>query len=64
MYSGGSACLTDFAELLPLTDGRRMGRGQTLGTWIPGADASGLGIEHLLYGVVRQQGGPPRPAGL
>jgi fumarylacetoacetase len=39
-----------------------MGPGQTLGTWVPGADGSGFGIEHLPYGVIRAQGGPPRTA--
>jgi fumarylacetoacetase len=39
-----------------------MGRDQTEGTWVPGADGSGFGIEHLPLGVVRARGGPPRPA--
>jgi fumarylacetoacetase len=39
-----------------------MGPGQTPATWVPGADGSGFGIEHLPYGVVRARGGPPRPA--
>ena len=32
------------------------------GTWVPGADASGFGIEHLPFGVVRARGEPPGPA--
>ncbi len=32
------------------------------GSWVPGANGSGFGIEHLPYGVVRRRGGPPRPA--
>jgi fumarylacetoacetase len=39
-----------------------MGRGSTEGTWVPGADGSGFGIEHLPYGVIRAKGGSPRPA--
>jgi fumarylacetoacetase len=39
-----------------------MGPGQTPATWVPGADGSGFGIEHLPYGVLRARGGPPRPA--
>jgi fumarylacetoacetase len=39
-----------------------MGQGQTLGTWVPGADGSGFGIEHLPLGVIRAGGGRPRPA--
>jgi fumarylacetoacetase len=39
-----------------------MARGQTVGSWVPDADGSGYGIEHLPYGVVRARGGPPRPA--
>ena len=39
-----------------------MGPDQTLGTWVPGADASGFGIEHLPFGVIRARGGSPRPA--
>jgi fumarylacetoacetase len=39
-----------------------MGRGETLATWVPGADGSGFGIEHLPYGVIRAPSGPPRPA--
>jgi fumarylacetoacetase len=39
-----------------------MGRDQTLGTWVPGADGSGFGIEHLPYGVIRVGGASPRPA--
>jgi fumarylacetoacetase len=39
-----------------------MARGQSAGTWVPGADGSGFGIEHLPYGVVRARGGPPGPA--
>jgi fumarylacetoacetase len=35
---------------------------ETLGTWVPGANGSGFGIEHLPYGVIRAQGAPPRPA--
>lgn len=29
------------------------------GTWVPGADGSGFGIEHLPYGVVRRAGEAP-----
>jgi fumarylacetoacetase len=32
------------------------------GSWVPGADGSGFGIEHLPYGVIRQPGGTPRVA--
>jgi fumarylacetoacetase len=39
-----------------------MGPDQTLGTWVQGADASGFGIEHLPFGVIRARGGSPRPA--
>ena len=39
-----------------------MGPDQTLGTWVPGAAASGFGIEHLPFGVIRARGGSPRPA--
>ncbi len=39
-----------------------MGRGQTLATWVPGAEGSGFGVEHLPYGVIRVGAGPPRPA--
>jgi fumarylacetoacetase len=39
-----------------------MGPDQTQGTWVPGADGSGFGIEHLPFGVVRARGGPPRAA--
>jgi fumarylacetoacetase len=39
-----------------------MAPGQTPATWLPGADGSGFGIEHLPYGVLRARGGPPRPA--
>jgi fumarylacetoacetase len=39
-----------------------MGPDQTLGTWVPDADGSGFGIEHLPYGVIRARGGSPRPA--
>jgi fumarylacetoacetase len=35
-----------------------MARGETAGTWVPGADGSGFGIEHLPYGVIRARGGP------
>jgi fumarylacetoacetase len=40
----------------------RMSPADTRGTWIPGADGSGFGIEHLPYGVIRARGGPQRPA--
>jgi fumarylacetoacetase len=40
----------------------RMARGQTEGSWVPGADGSGFGIEHLPYGVIRGRDAPPRPA--
>jgi fumarylacetoacetase len=33
-----------------------------MGTWVPGADASGFGIEHLPFGVVSARGEPPGPA--
>src|SRR5215217_563542 len=39
-----------------------MGRGQTPATWVPGADGSGFGIEHLPYGVIRSGAWSPRPA--
>jgi fumarylacetoacetase len=39
-----------------------MGQKETEWTWVPGADASGFGIEHLPYGVIRARGGAPRPA--
>ena len=39
-----------------------MARGETTGTWAPGADGSGFGIEHLPYGVIRPRGGPALPA--
>src|SRR5918996_5815665 len=39
-----------------------MGRGESSTTWVPGADGSGFGIEHLPHGVIRARGGPPRPA--
>jgi fumarylacetoacetase len=39
-----------------------MGRGLTVGTWVPGADGSGFGIEHLAYGVIGVPGGSPQPA--
>jgi fumarylacetoacetase len=39
-----------------------MGQEETQGTWVPVADASGFGIEHLPYGVIRARGGAPRPA--
>jgi fumarylacetoacetase len=39
-----------------------MGPDQALGTWVSGADASGFGIEHLPFGVIRARGGSPRPA--
>jgi fumarylacetoacetase len=32
------------------------------GSWVPGADGSGFGIENLPYGVVRHRGGRPVPA--
>jgi fumarylacetoacetase len=32
------------------------------GSWVPGADESGFGIENLPYGVVEDAGGPPRVA--
>ena len=32
------------------------------GTWVPGADGFGFGIENLPYGVIRPRGGRPRPA--
>jgi fumarylacetoacetase len=35
---------------------------QSQGTWVPGAEGSGFGIEHLPFGVVRARGGPPRTA--
>ncbi len=38
-----------------------MGRGQIVETWVPGADGSGFGIEHLPYGVIRVRGGTPQP---
>jgi fumarylacetoacetase len=48
---------------LPQHPGRRPNpRGLILGSWVPGADGSGFGIEHLPYGVVRRPEGPPRPA--
>ena len=31
-------------------------------SWVPGADGSGFGIEHLPYGAVRRPGGELRPA--
>jgi fumarylacetoacetase len=37
-------------------------RDLTHGTWIPRAEGSGFGIEHLPYGVIRAPGGSPRPA--
>jgi fumarylacetoacetase len=30
------------------------------GSWVPGADGSGFGIEHLPYGVIRRAGESPR----
>jgi fumarylacetoacetase len=39
-----------------------MGRDEIHETWVPGAEGSGFGIEHLPFGVVRAGGGPPRPA--
>ncbi len=39
-----------------------MGPDHLQGSWVPGADGSGFGIEHLPYGVVRVRGGVPRPA--
>jgi fumarylacetoacetase len=38
-----------------------MGQG-TQQSWVPGADGSGFGIEHLPFGVIRVAGGPPQPA--
>jgi fumarylacetoacetase len=32
------------------------------GSWVPGADGSGFGIEHLPYGVIRRAGEAPRVA--
>lgn len=32
------------------------------GSWVPGADGSGFGIENIPYGVVRRRGGPPLTA--
>lgn len=32
------------------------------GSWVPGADGSGFGIEHLPYGVIRRAGETPRVA--
>jgi fumarylacetoacetase len=32
------------------------------GSWVPGADGSGFGIEHLPYGIVRRAGSPARAA--
>jgi fumarylacetoacetase len=32
------------------------------GSWVPGADGSGFGIEHLPYGVIRPAGESPRVA--
>jgi fumarylacetoacetase len=40
----------------------RMGRDQTVRTWVPDADGSGFGIEHLPLGVIRPRGGSPAPA--
>jgi fumarylacetoacetase len=37
-------------------------RGERLGSWVPQADGSGFGIEHLPYGVIGVRGGHPRPA--
>jgi fumarylacetoacetase len=31
-------------------------------SWVPGADGSGFGVEHLPYGAVRRSGGQPRVA--
>ena len=39
-----------------------MARDQTPVTWVPGADGSGFGLEHLPYGVIRVPGGSPGPA--
>jgi fumarylacetoacetase len=39
-----------------------MGRGHTPETWVPAADGSGFGIEHLPYGVIRPDGGSPGTA--
>ncbi|HEY6638072.1 MAG TPA: fumarylacetoacetase [Solirubrobacterales bacterium] len=35
---------------------------ETARTWVPGAEGSGFGIEHLPFGVVRVRGGSPGPA--
>ena len=40
----------------------RMAGRQTARTWVPGAEGSGFGIEHLPYGVIRVRGGLPGPA--
>jgi fumarylacetoacetase len=32
------------------------------GSWVPGTDGSGFGVEHLPYGVIRGDGGRPRVA--
>ncbi|MEA2196927.1 MAG: fumarylacetoacetase, partial [Solirubrobacteraceae bacterium] len=32
------------------------------GSWVPGADGSGFGIEHLPYGVIRRASESPRVA--
>jgi fumarylacetoacetase len=39
-----------------------MAREQAQGTWVPGADGSGFGLEHLPLGVIRPQGGSPGTA--
>jgi fumarylacetoacetase len=39
-----------------------MARGDTLETWVSGADGTGFGIEHLPLGVLRAGSEPPRPA--
>jgi fumarylacetoacetase len=39
-----------------------MGQEETAGTWVPGANGSGFGIEHLPFGVIRARGAPPRAA--
>ena len=38
-----------------------MGRGPEQ-SWVPGADGSGFGIEHLPFGVIRVASGSPQPA--
>jgi fumarylacetoacetase len=46
----------------PRSSERRGGERVAEGTWVPGADGSGFGIEHLPYGVVRPTGEAPRVA--